>query len=52
MKQAARSAFQTLMIEAISFSEALVDFQQTTWDYIPEDGTLHDHCCENLLYFI
>jgi hypothetical protein len=25
-----------------------VDTQQTTWRYIPEDGTLHNHCCENL----
>jgi hypothetical protein len=29
-------------------SETSVDFQQTTWCYIPEDGTLHNHCCENL----
>jgi hypothetical protein len=26
----------------------VVDFQQTTWHYIPEDRTLHNHCCENL----
>jgi hypothetical protein len=25
-----------------------VDFQRTTWHYIPEDGTLHNHRCENL----
>jgi hypothetical protein len=25
--------------------------QQTTWHYIPEDRTLHDHCCEKLKYY-
>jgi hypothetical protein len=24
-----------------------VDFQWTTWRYIPEDRTLHNHCCDN-----
>jgi hypothetical protein len=28
--------------------ETLVDFQQATWRYTPEDKTLHNHCCENL----
>jgi hypothetical protein len=27
-------------MEAIYASETLVDFQQTTWHYIPEDKTL------------
>jgi hypothetical protein len=35
-------------MEAICSSEMSVDFQQTTWRYIPEDSTLHNHCCENL----
>jgi hypothetical protein len=26
----------------------LSDFHQTTLYYIPEDSTLHNHCCENL----
>jgi hypothetical protein len=33
-------------------SETSVDFQQTTWCYIPEDRTLHNHCCENLKSYI
>jgi hypothetical protein len=32
----------------ICSSETSVDTQRTTWRYIPEDGTLHNHCCENL----
>jgi hypothetical protein len=39
-----RSAYSsTLKIEAICSSETLVDLQQTTWQYIPEDSTLHEH---------
>jgi hypothetical protein len=34
------------------FSEMSVDFQWTTWYYIPEDGILHKHCCENLVSHI
>jgi hypothetical protein len=30
----------TLKMEAICFSETSVDFQRTTWHYIPEDSTL------------
>jgi hypothetical protein len=29
-------------------SKTLVDFKWTTRCYIPEDRTLHNHCCENL----
>jgi hypothetical protein len=29
-------------------SKTSVDFQWTTWHYIPEDSTLHNHCCKNL----
>jgi hypothetical protein len=28
-------------------SKTSVDFQWTTWRYIPEDRAFHDHCCEN-----
>jgi hypothetical protein len=35
-------------MEAICSSETSVDFQRTTRRYIPEDGTLHNHHCENL----
>jgi hypothetical protein len=37
-----------LKMEAICSSETSVDTQRTTRRYIPEDGTLHNHRCENL----
>jgi hypothetical protein len=37
----------TLNIEAICSSETSADFQRTARHYIPEDSTLHNHCCEN-----
>jgi hypothetical protein len=44
--------FSTLKMEAICSSETSVDTQLTTRRYIPEDGTLHNHCCENLKSYI
>jgi hypothetical protein len=38
----------TLKMEAICSSKTSVDTQWTTRRYIPEDGTLHNHRCENL----
>jgi hypothetical protein len=38
----------TLKMEAMCSSEMSVDLQWTTRHYIPEDRTLHNHCCENL----
>jgi hypothetical protein len=35
-------------MEATCSSETWVDTQRTTRRYIPEDGTLHNHRCENL----
>jgi hypothetical protein len=35
-------------MEAICSSETSVDSQRTTWRYIQEYGTLHNHRCENL----
>jgi hypothetical protein len=35
-------------MEAICSSETPVYTQRTTPRYIPEDGTLHNHRCENL----
>jgi hypothetical protein len=35
-------------MEEICSSETTVDTQRTTRRYIPEDGTLHNHRCENL----
>jgi hypothetical protein len=37
-----------LKMEAICSSETSVETQRTTRRYIPEDGTLHNHRCENL----
>jgi hypothetical protein len=34
--------------ELTFFPVTSVDFQRTTWRYIPEDRTLHNHRCENL----
>jgi hypothetical protein len=39
--------FSTLNMETIYSSETSDDTQRTTWRYIPEDGTLHNHRCEN-----
>jgi hypothetical protein len=44
----AQLIFSTLKMEAICSSEKSVDTQRTTRQYIPEDGTLHNHRCENL----
>jgi hypothetical protein len=38
----------TLKMNAICSSETSVGTQRTTRRYIPEDGTLHNHRCENL----
>jgi hypothetical protein len=32
----------------LSLTVTLANFCQTTWHYIPECGTLHSHCCDNL----
>jgi hypothetical protein len=39
-------------MEAKCSSETSVDIQRTTRRYIPEDGTLHNHRCENLKSYI
>jgi hypothetical protein len=49
-KQVASSS--TSKMEAIYSSETSVDFQRTTWRYIQEDCTLHNHGCENLKSYI
>jgi hypothetical protein len=41
----------TLKMEAVCFSKTVVDFQRTTWHYIPEDSNLHNHLCENLKFY-
>jgi hypothetical protein len=35
-------------MEAICSSKKLADFQRTSRRYIQEDGTFHNHRCENL----
>jgi hypothetical protein len=37
-------------MESTCSSETSVDFQRTTWRYIPDDRTLHDHRCDNLKF--
>jgi hypothetical protein len=37
-----------LKTELICSSEISADFQRTTRRYIPEESTIHNHCCENL----
>jgi hypothetical protein len=46
LKQAASTTEQMVVVTIPS--ETSVDFQRNTRRYIPEDGTLHDHRCENL----
>jgi hypothetical protein len=38
----------TLNMEALCSSEMLIDFQMTTRRCIPEDRTVHNHCCEDI----
>jgi hypothetical protein len=35
-------------MEAMWSSETTVNFHRTTQRYVPEDGTLHNHRCEEL----
>jgi hypothetical protein len=42
----------TLNMEVTCSSVTLVDFQWTTWHYIPEDRNLHNHHYENLISYI
>jgi hypothetical protein len=44
------SCSSTLKMETICSSETSVDFQQTTWRYIPEDSTLHLHLANYFNY--
>jgi hypothetical protein len=44
----AQLIFSTLKMEAICSSETSVDTPQNTRRYIPEDGSLHNHRCEDL----
>jgi hypothetical protein len=40
-----------LKMEAICFSKMLVEFQQSTRRYFPEDRNFHKHCCGNLRFY-
>jgi hypothetical protein len=42
----------SLKMEATCSSEILFDFQRITRCSIPEDRTLHNHCCEDLKSYI
>jgi hypothetical protein len=35
-------------LKQIQAFESTVHFNRTTRRYIPEDRTIHNHCCENL----
>jgi hypothetical protein len=37
----------TLKMQVLRSTEMPVEFQLTTWRYIPEDRTLHKHGCQN-----
>jgi hypothetical protein len=39
-------------MEVVCSSETSFDIQRTTWRYIPEDCTLHNHRSENLKSYI
>jgi hypothetical protein len=39
-------------MEAICIFETSVNFQRTTWRYIPEDITLHNHRCDDLKSYV
>jgi hypothetical protein len=41
-------AYSTLKMRGDMFLQNIGDFQQTIQCYIPENRTLHNHCCENL----
>jgi hypothetical protein len=38
----------SLKIEAVCFFETYVNFYWTKQHHIPQNSTLHGHCCENL----
>jgi hypothetical protein len=42
----------TQKMEVTCSSEISVAFQRTTRHYLPEDRTLHNHCCENLKAYV
>jgi hypothetical protein len=41
------SSASTLKMDAVRSLETLVDLQQATLRYMPEDSTRHNHRCEN-----
>jgi hypothetical protein len=41
-----------MMMEAVQTSETLVNLQQSTWCYNPEDSHLCTHHCENLKSYL
>jgi hypothetical protein len=43
---------RTLKMEVKCSCETLVEFQQTTRRYIPDDKTLHNHRCEKLKSYV
>jgi hypothetical protein len=39
-------------MEVICSSQMSVEFQQTTWCYIPEYSTVRNYHCENIEFFL
>jgi hypothetical protein len=48
MPDSCLSYSSTLKMEVTCSSKTLVVFRRMAWHYIPQDRTLHNHCCENL----
>jgi hypothetical protein len=48
----AQLIFSTLKMEATYSSETSVNTQRTTRSYNPGEGTLHNHRCENVKFYI
>jgi hypothetical protein len=47
-KEEASNKSLTIKMEAVYSPKTLVNFYQTTWCHIPDNGTLHSHHCETL----
>jgi hypothetical protein len=50
MKSRTCSLLQAGFVPGLLY-DATVDLQLTIWRYIPEDITVHNHCCENLISY-
>jgi hypothetical protein len=51
-KQVSCWAYSSALKMVTCSSEMSFNFQWITWHHIPEDRALHNHCCENLKFYI